>query len=60
MLELGNNVNFRDAQGLTPLIVDCYHNQIEVAETLLEVFADIDANNFVVNTALMSASFRGH
>lgn len=59
LLNYGIDVNDRDAQGNTPLIVAANSGQKVAVNFLLEKDADVNAQNKAGNTALISACFKG-
>lgn len=53
-------VNTPDERGFTPLVLATYLNQKEIANTLLDMGADIDVQDAIMgNTALMGVCFKG-
>jgi ankyrin repeat protein len=56
LLRAGADVNARDTNGDTPLIVAAFHGLSETAKILLEQGADLNAKNDIGNTALMEAA----
>jgi ankyrin repeat protein len=56
LLRAGADVNARDTNGDTPLIISAFHGLSETAEILLEQGADLNAKNNLGNTALMEAA----
>ena len=53
-------VNNPDERGFTPLVLATYLNQKEIANTLLDMGADIDVQDAIMgNTALMGVCFKG-
>jgi ankyrin repeat protein len=51
----GSNLNARNAQGETPLIIAVANGQLRVAKILLELNANIDMKDKKGNTALIEA-----
>lgn len=59
LLNYGINIDDKDAQGNTPLIIAVKNGQKRAANFLLEKDADIDIQNKAGNTALMAACING-
>ena len=51
--------NAKDERGFTPLVLATYMGQKEIAETLLEYGAEIDAQDALGNTTLMGVCYKG-
>jgi ankyrin repeat protein len=54
------DVNIRNAEGITALMVATFDGQTEIAQTLLAANADVNARDNNGFTALIGASIRGH
>jgi len=60
LLELGADVNTKDNNGHTPLIMVITNNHTDVAELLIRKGANINAQNNIGQTALMIAVINNH
>jgi hypothetical protein len=60
MIEAGADVNIKDKQGWTPLILASQMGHTAVVQTLIEAGADVNAEPLHGWNALMLASFFGH
>jgi ankyrin repeat protein len=60
LLSNGANVNARDANGLTPLIVASYQGSWPMINELLKKGADVNLRSNIGKTALMVATQNGH
>ena len=59
-LDQGTQVNARDGEGITALMIASYHGQKSVVNMLIELGADINASEYVDGrTALIDASISG-
>ena len=56
LIKAGANINARNAEGMTPLIIAAAEGNAEVAAKLIEAGADLEAKDENGNTALMYAS----
>jgi hypothetical protein len=57
----GANVNWRDANGFTPLIIAArYTDNVDIVKVLIEKGADVNADDKSGQTAVMQAAWYGH
>ncbi len=57
LINYPQTINIRNSAGFTPLIIACYHGNIEVASILAEKVENIDYNSDT-GTALMAAVYK--
>lgn len=54
------DLNARNHRGFAPLMLAVYHGQRDFCEALLRAGVDADAPDFMDNTLLMAAAFKGN
>ena len=53
-------LNFKKSNGFTPFIIATYNGQVDASKLLIEMGADINAQDRSGNTALMGVCFNGN
>ncbi|MBL1377623.1 ankyrin repeat domain-containing protein [Zobellella iuensis] len=60
LLAQGADMEARDRQGRTPLLIATHHNQVAAARVLIEAGADVNAKDNISDSPYLYAGARGH
>lgn len=59
-LKDGGDINLKNAQGHSLLMLAAYYGHVELCQALVQAGADVNSRDHFSNTILMGVSFKGH